>query len=209
MNRRLKRQCSSLSSKLVPLLCAFLLTGCMGSSVLQLGKTADGTYSRQQAADRINTLTRALGLFYDRVGPTIANDTATVSMIIRLAGDYTFASDAEKRNAVLQRINGMLEDDKKLTDELMVTLTQPKSSRNGNVDNTFLGQWGLQQTDDMLKAYIRSQIVDVRGKEPSVEARKWMKLLFHGALTDDSPLMIDILPLIDPTRDIVTPGLGS
>ncbi|MBB4064186.1 hypothetical protein [Gellertiella hungarica] len=209
MNSPLKRRFSSLARKLAPLLCAVALTGCMGPSVTSLGTKADGTYSRQLAADRINMLSRALGLFYDRVGPVIANDTTTVSLLLDLAGDYVFTRDEAQRNATLERINGLLEDDDKLVAELMVPLSQPKSKRNGNTDGTFLGQWGIQQTDELLEAYIRSQIVDVRGKEPSVESRKWIRLLFHTFYADDSPALVDILPLIDPTRDIVTPGLGS
>lgn len=188
------------------LLCTLALTGCMGPSIQSLGTTANGTYSKQTAAERINGLSRALGLFYDRVGPVIANDTATVSLLLDIAGDYVFAKDADKRDATMDRINGILEDDDKLVAELKVALGGERSASKGG---SFLGKWGIQQTDELLDAYIRSQIVDVSGKEPSVESRKWIRVLFHTFYADESPNMIDLLPLIDPTRDIVTPGLGT
>lgn len=208
VNTLLKRPRLSLASLLAPVLCMFVLTGCLGPSIERLG-TTNGTYSRQLAADRINMLSRSLALFYDRVGPVLANDNMSASLLFTVAKDYVFGETEAKRQAGLTKINEMLEDDDKLVDAFKNLLSIPRSDRNGNVDRSFLGQWGIKQTDELLEAYIRSQLTDVRGKEPSEEARKWVKVFFHAALYDESKAMIDLLPLIDPTRDIVTPGLGT
>lgn len=208
MNTLLKKPRSSFAVILAPVLSMCVLTGCLGQTIERLG-TTNGTYSRQLAADRINTLSRSLALFYDRVGPVLANDNMSASLLFTVATDYIFGDTEAKRQAGLTKINEMLEDDDKLVDEYVKLLSLPRSNRNGNEDRTFLGQWGIQQTDELLEAYLRSQLTDVRGKEPSEEARKWVKVFFHSALYDESKAMIDLLPLIDPTRDMVTPGLGT
>lgn len=208
MNTRLDRPRSSFAALLAPVLCMFVLTGCLAQPIERLG-TTNGTYSRQLAADRINMLSRSLALFYDRVGPVLANDRMSSFLLFTVAKDYVFGETEATRQAGLTKINEMLEDDDKLVDEYVKLLNVPRPDRNGNVDRTFLGQWGIKQTDELLEAYLRSQVKDVRGKEPSEEARKWVKVFFHSALYDDSKIMIDLLPLIDPTRDMVTPGLGT
>ena len=177
------------------------MSGCEDNTAAEIQKagTVDGVYSNKAAADQINKLTRALMLFHDRVGPVIAGD-------LFVKNYFVHALEVLTPQELDARIESQLVDDDKMVEQLMGILGLPRVSYRG--DNTFLGQWGLHQTDELLEAYIRSQLQDVSGKEPSPAARAWLRETYgdfvRRRITDP-----ELLRLIDFDEVPVTPGLGS
>lgn len=189
-----------LATLVVPLL-SFLLGGCQESAdqfVRNAGQV-NGTYSSKAAAENLNRIGKLIQLYHDRVGPVIGNNAYVNNSLLM---SLTSVKPAEAE-ATLRRL---LEDDDFLIAFLTGQLGQRHSSYAG--DGTFLGQWGIPQTPELLGSYIRTQITDVSGSEPSKEAKDWYSD-FYGTGAREYIRDPDLIDMLGFDGVPVTPGLGS
>ncbi len=180
---------------------ALFLAGCQESAdqfVRNAGQV-NGTYSKEKAAENLNRIGRLIQLYHDRVGPVIGNNSYVNNSLLM---SLTSLKPAEAE-ATLQRL---LDDDDFLIAFLTGQLGQNHSSYAG--DGTFLGQWGIPQTPELLGSYIRTQITDVSGKEPSKEARDWYSD-FYGTGAREYIRDPELRDMLGFEGVPVTPGLGS